>query len=325
MVTDAPDELRPYIFHGIDLQYKENSTSAIGDCPFCSEHKFSVVIKEQAGKKFGWRCPKCDKGGNTYLFLRELYQHSLETMQDESAAEKLRDERRLLNAGTLSAWGLIRSSITGEWLIPGHNPEGALCQLYRYVKTPEGMKLLATPTLNQYIHGMNLFDPRRSIVAVCEGPWDAMALWELLAAGKWTPDGKSLTPTGSVESSALADINVIAVPGCNTFHDSWSSLLADKIVWLMYDSDHPKNICGGCAKTYSAVDHDACPACSSVEIKNTLESVGYAGVKRVAMKLKESKTPPDEVKFIRWGENNYAENLPSGTDVRDVLSGKVEL
>lgn len=324
-LSDAPDELKPYIFHGIDLEYRETSTSAMGDCPFCGDHKFNVVIKEQPGKKFGWRCPKCDKGGNVYIFLREFYQHCLDTMQSEEADENLRDSRRLFNTGTISAWGLIRSSITGEWLVPGYNVEGALCQLYRYVQTQDGLKLLATPTLNHYIHGVNLYDPTKSIVAVCEGPWDAMALWELLAAGKWTPDGKGLLPTGSVESSALADINVVAVPGCNVFHDSWASLLGGKIVWLMYDSDHPKNVCGGCAKTYSVVDHQSCPHCSSVEIKNTLPPAGYGGVQRVALKLKESKTPPDEVKFIRWGENNYADRLPSGTDVRDVLSGKVSL
>lgn len=326
MASDDPEQLRPYLFHGIDLDYGPNSVQALGECPFCRREKtFAVVIREEKGKKFGFRCPACGKEGNSFIFIREFYQQCLADMENEEAAQKLCDSRGFLRTESVDAWGLIRSTVTAEWIVPGHNVDGALCQLYKYVQTKDGMKLLPTPTLNHYLHGMNLFDPNKSIIAICEGPWDAIALWELLGLGKWSPDGKELVPTGSVESSALADINVLAVPGCQTFHDSWAALFAGKIVWLMYDSDHPKNICGECTKTYSAVSHEACPHCSSKKVKNTLPPAGYEGVKRVATKLRDCKTPPEETQFIRWGEEFYNPTLASGTDVRDILNGKVAL
>lgn len=324
--NDVPDQLKPYTFHGIELNYSPNSSHAVGRCPFCSREKtFDVVIKEQAGKKFGFRCPACAKEGNTYIFLRELYQHSLETMIDESAAKFLCDSRGFLETATLKSWGIIRSSITGHWMVPGHNPDGSLCQLYQYIQMAEGWKLLPTPTLNHYLHGVPLYDPNKSIVALCEGPWDGIALWEGLGLGKWSGDGNELSPTGSAESSALADINVLATPGCNVFHDSWTKLFSDKVVWLMYDSDHPKNVCGGCNRTYSNIDHAACPSCQSVEVKNHLDPAGYKGVERTAKLLAESSNPPAEIQFVKWGDNGFNPDMPSGSDVRDVLVGKVVL
>jgi hypothetical protein len=152
-------------------------------------------------------------------------------------------------------------------------------------------KLLPTPTLGHQLHGMNLFDPKKRTVYVCEGPWDGMALWEIARQAK-VADGE-LRATANPDGSLLAHASVIAVPGCTTFLESWVSLFAGKTVCLMFDSDHPTE-------------------------KNAIPP-GHAGMLRVARLLYSSKTPPAEVKILKWGSGGYDSELPSGYDVRDAV------
>ena len=44
--NDAPEKLRPYIAHGLELNWGENSANVIGTCPMCDkEGKFGVKIE----------------------------------------------------------------------------------------------------------------------------------------------------------------------------------------------------------------------------------------------------------------------------------------
>lgn len=278
----TPKFLRPFIFHGVNVQSRKGQKQAEGDCPFCGRYgKFR--INTETGQ---WRCVVCNEGtikggGNVYTFLRKFW----ETCKlPEDNAAKLKEDRKLLAASSLGKWGVRFSYLTGDWLFPGYSPEGSLNQLYRYVQDRESgkMKLLATPGLNHQLHGINLWQADKPRVFVCEGPWDAIALWEVVS-----------------NSPKFADANVIAVPGCNTFPASWCPLLAGKIVYLLFDNDHPRELNG-----------------------KRVEPAGWAGMKRVAKLLQQADVPPKEIRFLEWQKgHDHNPGLKSGCDVRDRIAG----
>lgn len=300
-IRSDPDTLRPYLFHGIDLQWKDGDKEATGECPFCGREKFSVDI--ETGQ---WCCFKgsCDETGNAYTFLRKLCAICFDAT-DIFAYNHLADNRKI-NADTLFKWYLCQGQ-DGNWLVPGYNEKGALLQLYKYVKTREGMRLLPTPGLKRnktshQLFGVNLYDKDNAFVYLCEGPWDAMALWEALGICKIVEglEGQAdLARTASLESSLLGNANVLAVPGAMVFRESWSPLFAAKVVNLMYDNDHERN--------HSKTGKKIKPA-------------GLEGMKRVANILSGSKEPPKEINYLSWGTGDSNPSLPHGYDVRDALN-----
>lgn len=299
---ETPENLRPYLFHGVDLQWKNGDKNAAADCPFCGrEGKFNVEIATSK-----WRCVVCDtggekagksgfKGGNATVFIRKLH----ETSKCQSTLELIQ-HRRLLLESTLKSWGLVRSAITDEWLVPGYGIDSKLNQLYRYVQLNNRWLLLPTPTLGHQLHYVAPWNSRAEQVCLMEGPWDGMVLYELLARVKADDSGNlSLIENGDKPLSTT--INVVAVPGCAVFNEKWSELFGDKIVNLMYDNDHPRK-------------HPT----TGVEIP----PAGLEGMKRVAGMLLESKKPPKQINYLKWGNDGegYNLDLPSGYDVRDAVA-----
>lgn len=268
-----PENLRPYIFHGIDLQWKPGDTHAKSECPFCAkERKFNVCL--ETGQ---WNCWVCDESGNAVVFLRKLWKASDLATVDYT---ELSEDRKLLYPETLMHWGVARSILTRNWMVPGYNAKRLLCQLYQYIKTSEGTRLLPTPTLPHQLHGANLYSKKKDETYLCEGPWDGMILWETLGHCKWTDNDKLVT-TANPNASLLANASVLAVPGCMVFRKVWCPLFAGKIVNLMYDSDHPRKH----PKTGKMV-----------------QPAGYAGAKRVARILSTAKKPPAEINYLKWEE-----------------------
>lgn len=292
----AKDGTRPYKFHGVVLAAPNASGQANGDCPFCGkEGKFTVAAESGLAQ-----CKVCQAGSgrggmNPVSFLRLLWESSTE--KNLTATEELRAGRKLLSKAGLSTWGLVISPLSGEWLVPGYNPAGELCQLYRYARFPGGKyRLLPTPGLAHQLHYAAPFDASKPVVYVTEGPWDGLALWETLRLAK--EDGKRLTLTGAVASSLAATAEVVSVPGCGVFPESWCSLFAGKVVTLCYDNDYPREHPPGSGKFTLA---------------------GFEATKRTAGILARSPTPPAEIRYLSWGENGYDPSLPNGCDVRDFL------
>lgn len=297
MADKPPAGLRPYLFHGVELDWSEGDRQAAGVCPWCAHPtKFSVVIATGL-----WRCHRCnigneEGGGNAIVFLRCLWEASdRATLSDDYSA--LAQDRGLREPDTLVHWQVVRSTITGRWLVPAYGIDGKLQQLYRYSPTKKGMRLLTTPTLGHRLFGANLYDPGKPEVYLCEGPWDAMASWEILKLSK-QGEG-TLAATANPDVSLLAEANVLGVPGCNTFARDWCPLFAGKNVSLMYDSDHPRQ-------------H---PKTGSM-----LAPAGYVGMRRVARILTAAEEPPASVNYLCWGTEGYDPDLPSGYDVKNHLN-----
>jgi hypothetical protein len=137
-VKDVPIPLKPYVWHGVELQWGNNQ--ADGNCPFCmKEGKFYVGMVDKDEKHFagGWYCQACRESGNTTTFLRKLWDLSFKCTP-ESFYKDLAADRGLLSWDTLKAWGAARSMLDDNWLLPAYGAGGKLDQLYSYrvVKGP---------------------------------------------------------------------------------------------------------------------------------------------------------------------------------------------
>lgn len=287
----TPDNLRPYIFHGVDLSWRNGDKDATGDCPFCDdeEQRFGVALKTGVAN-----CFVCSATGNAQTFIERVWEESGSTT---SNYQPLAEDRKLLYPETLTFWQVVFSVYTDDWLVPGYTLDRKLGQLYRYTNTKKGKRLLPTPTLGHKIFGLNLYDAEKNSVYLCEGPWDAMALWEVLQHTKETNDG--LAQTANPKMSLLADANVLAVPGANVFFPSWVKWFAGKDVFLCFDNDHNR---------------------IHPKTKKTIVGAGPAGMERVTKILSEAAEPPASINYLQWSPEGYDKNLPSGTDVRDFLT-----
>lgn len=192
---------------------------------------------------------------------------------------------RKLSTDTLAAWKIAWSGSLDQWIIPTYNFKGKLNQLYKCV--PQGTKLapMASPGFHQSIYGLHLFDHKKPEIYLCEGPWDGMALWELIQK---VPERKER-------------INVLAVPGCTTFAESWARIMGGKVVSILYDNDYPKSFGG-----------------------KEISPAGFTGVRHATRVMVNSSQEdhPKEIRFLQWGGGGYTRDLPDGYDIRDLIQEK---
>lgn len=267
---DVPQKLKPYNFHRLALDWESHDKEAKGDCPFCSrEGKFSI---DKA--KGLYRCLVCGVQGNHFVFLQELWKLSYESTKNY---EWLSERRNLLFPETLVHWQICKSVLSGNWLVPGYNAKGKINQLYRYAKVGGKYRLLATPTMSHALHG--IYEEEKPEIFLCEGPWDAMMLWETLQ-----------------ESGRLKDACVLATPGCSVFQDSWIPLFEDREVIILFDNDYPKKKDG-----------------------REIPPAGYTGVKKISQRLSSSSTPPASIEYLEWGEGGFSRDYPENYDIGDFL------
>lgn len=294
--TSAIDYIQSYQCHGVDFA-STSGDQAIGHCIFCDkDSKFHI---NRSNGLFD--CKSCGLEGNLIVFLRHLYDLLSKNTEQEPYLEKLANSRGLLSPTTLSEWGLVRSYITGTYLIPGFNAAGEIVQLYRYVKDikTEKKAWYVTPGLTRdssgkkiNAHGIFWYipgDPNSKECYVCEGCFDGMTLSEIL--------GKNYT--------------ILAVPGGNVFQPGWCEYMAGKDVFLLYDNDHLRTIKD-----------------SNGKIIRKMEGTGIAGVKRASSILSSYKKPPTSISYLHWGDGDpktnrrytgYDPELKSGYDISDYL------
>lgn len=282
-VSVEPRPLLPFLRHGLDLQWqgKEQGTA---DCPFCGKES-KLYVKVANGL---WDCKVCGERGNDVTFMRLLHELGQQVTPEY---DRLVSHRRLVSDIGLKAWGIVQNPLTAEWLIPAYGVDGKLTTLYRYLEhkgkwsvwpTPNGSKDVKANSSRHGLFGVKLFDASKPYVLICEGIWDGVALWE-------TIQGTNLEET----------CNILAVPGANVWLPSWATLLAGKVVWLLYDNDYPK---------------------AHPKTKKLSKPVGTQGMQRVVDLLRKEDELPKEVKYLCWGDKGYDPRLPDGHDVRDYLS-----
>lgn len=293
---EVPDKIRPFRFYGLDLQ-KVSSTHYGGECPFCGKQKFSVEI--ETGR---YRCFVCatgtDKGGgNVFTFIRSYHAACMEVEQDY---DELMADRGLLHPETLPMWGVVKSILTDEWLLPSYSVDGKIANLYRWRMNRETGKMFlqAPPGLAHGLYGVPLYNKKCSKVVLDEGVWDAMVLWETLRSTK--EENGEYTLTGNEDGSLLGDTSVLATPSCNVFKDDWMPLFTDKQAIIAFDNDHY----GKNPKTGAKI-----------------EPAAWGGARRVVGVMAKSSNPPSEITLLRWHpKKEFDPELKHGWDVRDELT-----
>lgn len=319
--------LTPFMSQGVVFHSLEG-TRVSADCPSCARgggNRFVVYPKDGQ-----FNCVLCGfKGNSPVQFLQRYWQECrLQTKREDY--EVLAQTRRLLDWQTARDWGAAKSLLlTNTWLLPGYDVKGNVCQLYRYVRGKDGKYLLkATQDLPHGYFRPVEFDKDAGAFYICEGPWDGMAFWEVGKQAKENEDGE-YERTSDRALTILQDAEVLAVPGATTFLPAWRSLPADKTAALMYDSDHPRVLCGKCkpAVSWQISKGEKCPKCGADPLPR-VHRVGYDGMRRTANVLAAAPQPPAELHYLDWAgdvtaeeQRGYDKTQASGYDVRDFLTG----
>jgi len=291
-MSDIPEPLKAFTFHGMDL--KVGPTQSTGECPFCGKNKFYV-----SNTSTKWDCKACGMAGNSLEFIRKLWEKSLPASKCDDV-EEFKKDRKLLSVEILDLWGVRKSLLNGQWIVPGFALFGRkLQQLYRYATIKGGKRaLFATPGFKHGIFGMCNWNNKAKEVHALEGPWDGMAYHETMLSFRKSDTG--ISPTSNKAVSLANDINIVAFPGANVFSDEWSNIGESRKLVLFYDNDHARK-----------------------ENGSTIMGAGRAGCKKTVEKLWKADSPPNEIHYLQWKEpEGFDASLPNGYDVRDILTKK---
>jgi len=282
-----PDTLKAFLHHGVEVS--NHPKQAKGTCPFCdkSNHFF---IQSETGR---YHCKICDESGNVNTFINRLHQWGVDETTDQDFQPLI--DRRGIPLEVLKTWGVCQSQLTGEWLVPAYNNKGKLCNLSREVEVDDGkFRLFGTASCKLHPFGVNVRNSRNKTVWVCEGPWDAMALWSALRGVR--KNGPRLVRTTNPDKSLGMTHDVLGVPGSGNFNPDWLEYLDGKTARLCFDNDHPRKTPSG--KTVKP---------------------GWDGMVRVGKLAGENGRCPSRLERIKWGRGGYDKGLADGYDVRDTL------
>lgn len=285
----------------------EGKTVAEADCPFCGKENH-FFIKLETGQ---WQCkicggPSAKGGGNIYSFIREIHLKSMEqTLEDDL---ELVAEERKIPAYVMQEWGVCKSILDGEWIIPGYGttPDETgnrhINLLYRWVMAGKKRKSLCMPGLYHCLGGIQFFDPSKPDIFLQEGYWDGMIV--RYAFSRYKLANGVLVPTTKPYETLLATTNVLAVPGSEVFKESWLSLFKGKNVFLGFDNDFPR-------KDSKTGDFRL--------VRGKKVIPGYDGMEKAAKMLSGIA---NRIRMIDWGEEGFDPELTDGFDVRDMLNSE---
>lgn len=286
----TPEVLKPYIFHGVDLD-TDGTKEVSGDCPFCGkESHFNV------NRKTGlFRCLVCDASGNPATFIARLHEDSLAATKDRDLEGLAKD--RNLPVWVLKRWRVALSIITGEVLVPAYNLKGKLANLFRYCEYQGRMALMSTPGCKLHPFGghlVNKHQKTQKTIHWLEGPWDGMAMDVALASVRRS--GKKLVRTANRKKSLLDVEGVLATPGANIFQADWLDYTKGKACRVVFDNDHPR-------KTPK---------------KQTIRP-GFDGQKRLVKVIQKDGRAPRSLFLTYWGPEGHDPDRPDGFDFRDLV------
>jgi ribosomal protein L37AE/L43A len=289
MKKQLPAKLKPFLFHGVDLDLAAGQKEAEADCPFCDKEQH-FFINKTTGQ---WDCKVCGESGNVYGFLNVLHRMSVETTKAEDFEALAED--RFVPVEAFKAWGVAKNPLNDEWLIPAFNDKGKLANLSKW----DGGRPFGTPGLKIWPFGLHLLKKGQDTLWVAEGPWDGMALWSALRCVR-SSRGK-LIKTANAKKALGASQAVIAVPGAQNFKQDWLAFFTGKTVRLAYDNDHPRKSTGG--KTVRP---------------------GWDGMTRVAKLCggMDNGEAPERLERLYWGKKGHSTELEDGFDVRDLFRDK---
>ena len=208
--TEQKDKVRLFTSHGLNFSDKGGS-QVVGECPFCGSEKFYV-----SKAKGQYHCKVCGEKGNGYTFLNRLHEHCMESTSREQYEEL--GKARALSPVILKREELAFDKATERWLIPVTNGSTAISNLLTYDSSLTKGATRSTATCARHLYRSNKLESEGPIY-ICEGEWDALALLTLM------------------DKADIYGINVVAVPGAETFKKEWVEYFENRDVVLLYDND----------------------------------------------------------------------------------------
>lgn len=213
------DHRKLFYSHGVDLP--DEGDEVTGDCPFCNKEGH-LYVNRGTGL---WKCHRCGEEGNGPTFLRKLWEASREQTKAADLAKLSKD--RGIPVEILNAYGLAKSIITDEWLLPIDEGGKGLPNLFRYT-LPAGKdkhEVQSSGACDLALFGDRKPKPTHKTVWICEGPWDGMAWDHVLRSVK--SKGKALRGSNAV----------VALPGAGSCHKLLPALCKGRDVRLLMDND----------------------------------------------------------------------------------------
>lgn len=223
-IKSAPQALKPFLCHGINLDLEEGAEEALGDCPKCGKHDH-LYINKDTGQ---FNCKVCGFSGNAISFLtwlsKELQKSTtkaeLETLGKNRGSTKIGRKRyeSQIPIKVLKSFGVCFNDVTKEWLIPIRNETGSTIRDLR--RWGRG-QMFATAGMKIQLGGLERLKkvPNTGTVFMCEGDWDPMAMqWLLDSLGR------------SMDC-------VVWTPGATVFKEDWVKYLKGRKIVAIYDSD----------------------------------------------------------------------------------------
>lgn len=192
-----------------------------GDCPFCGK-EFHFYLNTKTGQ---WDCKHCLQEGNVITFLgrvaeqtfKETHERDWERLARQRSIVQNRPVEPVLPVSVFKRW---RMGWTGsEWYIPCFSEKGTVRDIRRW----NGKRTISTSGRPLQLFGIQELAQAGvgTIVWICEGEWDVMALrWLLDQAGR------------------SQDV-VVGVPGAGVFKQDWCNFFKGMRVRLAYDHDKP--------------------------------------------------------------------------------------
>ena len=198
--------LKGYAQHSVNFT-DANDTQGYGSCPFCGKaNKFYVSLDTGL-----FDCKYCSLAGNLDTFLEEISKGYQKRFKGRLVRSLAND--RGLKPSTLKAWGIGWGA--GFYSVPmSGNPSRRVTDIRRY--NLGGNSLSTTGGKASFIVPLKLTDARR--LWLCEGEWDALALYEILRA-------------------VGIDDEVYGVPGANNLPNRLVEMLYGREVIVAYDND----------------------------------------------------------------------------------------
>tara|TARA_Y100000310_G_scaffold323280_1_gene383417 strand:+ start:2516 stop:3394 length:879 start_codon:yes stop_codon:yes gene_type:complete len=287
---------RLYYYH-FGLELRNKGSQLLGNCPFCDKDDHFFVNKD----KGMYDCKVCSESGNSYSFLTALHKKSLSI--NPMKLGWIVDNRGLLPE-TLRNFGIVNSSLNPDrWLIPCWNEKKSVVNLYQagiYDREKGKLEVRSSPSpCKQQLYLSHLITKNTKTAVICEGHWDALAMYETLAhlrppltdnPSKNNPSDQypflngaktklKATPDFSPRNPLLKQVTIVGLPGATTIKPEWMRKLKNKHIILLQDNDASGKQC----------------------------------VKMFLKRVEETNTPLASLQTIEWKQGDP-------NDIRDLLS-----
>ena len=189
------------------------------DCPFCKKGDNHLFVNLANGL---WECKKCSNSGNHLTFITKLHDQFLVQTTEEDYRSLSKE--RSIPIEVLQNAGFAYRELYSAWYVPYKNGSDFLNNLGVFYPNSSIAKnrfrIFKAPELELKVY--RPFNPKKidtEETFICEGEWDALAMYSAFRAAKQPPPA------------------IMAIPGANVWKPEWNKIFEGKSVVFFLDDD----------------------------------------------------------------------------------------